>query len=195
MRNNQWPTREEWAEHQRAVYYDRFEDLDFDASLSAHASPTNVETLIFALQELWKAEGARMKLAAKAAGPLNQQPVETNTAHFQRWFGMTPEEQEIVSPVSESRCHRSNIKKAIKRLQNNRLPHSSDDLDWLLKDASVAKVLGPIHASYVAAREAAEEKRKQEILATPIDDVAWEKELQRRASIERGWSDNSSFIH
>jgi hypothetical protein len=40
---------------------------------------------------------------------------------------------------------------------------------------------------YHAAREAAEEKREREILATPIDDAAWEKELRRRADLDRTW--------
>ena len=49
--NFQWPTREKWAESQRAFYFDLFEDLDFDTRLSAFASPAEVEVLIFALQE------------------------------------------------------------------------------------------------------------------------------------------------
>lgn len=46
MKNYQWPTREKWAEDQRALYHDRMEDLDFDEGLSAYASPEELQSLI-----------------------------------------------------------------------------------------------------------------------------------------------------
>jgi hypothetical protein len=61
-------------------------------------------------------------------------------------------------------------------------------LDWLLDDANGARVLKPILLKFKTAHAAAEVKREQEILATPIDDEAWEEELQRRASIDQPWT-------
>jgi hypothetical protein len=193
MIDNQWPTREEWAESQRAFYFDQFQDLDYDGRLSAHASPTEVEALICALEGLWKAEGGRMRFAAKAGGLLNKQPGEGDTEYHRRYWEMTPEEQELTHPVNESRFRRASIRKTIKQLQNNCLAQACYEGEWLMKDASVAKVLGPILASHKAAHDAAEEKRRQEILATPIDDAAWEKELQRRGSYERRGSEPLSI--
>jgi hypothetical protein len=177
MENNQWPTREEWAESQRAFYYDRFEYLDFDARLSAFTSPTEVETLISALQELWKAEGAQLR-ALNIPRKLKQQRGESGASHFKRWMEMNTADQELMTDGATLKSARRCINKTIKVLRDNRVPY------WI-SGGGIGEILKPILARYEAARKAAEEKRKQEILATSIDDAAWEEELQRRADLDQ----------
>jgi len=186
-----WPTREEWAEQQRALYYDRFDCLDLDERLSVYASESEIETIIGALQSLWKAEGVHLR-ALNVPKELERQRGESLSAHLQRHeTAMTPVEQELFSSARELKFQRSAINEAIRHLRADEMPaFYSCDTAKVLKIPSIATLFDPVLVRYEAAKEAAEEKRRQEILATPIDDAAWERELQRRANLERnhpGW--------
>jgi hypothetical protein len=196
MKHNQWPTREEWAESQRAFYYDRFEDLDFDRQLSAHATTQEVDVAIRALRTLWKAKGVHLRELC-VPKELHQQRGESGHSYYARQKLMTSEEQDLLYNYFCHQGERRVINETIKALLDNEVPSQcryiersgfQDSRDYILEDAEVDKAWRTIAVRYVAAREAAEEKRRQEILATPIDDAAWEEELQRRADIDQPWS-------
>jgi hypothetical protein len=201
MKNFEWPTREEWAESQRAFYHDRFEDLEFDRQLSAYASDQEIDVAVRALRALWKVKGVRL-LALCVPKGFQQQRGETQRSYYVRINAMTSEERELLENYLCYQGERRRIKKIIKTLLDNEVPPQcrwvessgySECTDGIPEEAEVDKALGAIAVRYVGARAAAEEKRKQEILATPIDDAAWEKELQRRESIERHRSDPLSI--
>jgi hypothetical protein len=166
-------------------YYGMFENLDLGDFRCFEGSER--QSAIKALKDLWRSEGARMKEAAKVAGPLCKQPVETRIQWSNRWFSMTDEEQNIAYTVMEPQANRREINQAIKHIRDGKwlywIAHSELP-SWMPKDSEAAKVFQPILDRYKAAHEAGMEKRTQEILATPIDDQAWEAELKKRARCE-----------
>lgn len=185
QKEHQWRTREEWAKDRRAFYHDRFEELGLSPHLSAYASPEEIEALIAALRALWKSEGARLR-ALHVPTELSRQSKESYGAFWIR-LDETPGARDLLAAVDAHKDCRKFINETIKLLSKGDLPKWRQvEFRYLLEDAKVNAILGPIQARYDAAKEAATEKRKQEILATPIDDQAWDKELKRRASIERG---------
>jgi hypothetical protein len=103
---------------------------------------------------------------------------------------MSDTDQRIAAAIRESQELRRNLNQTIKLLQGGSLRPSEYCLRSIPKDKEVGEILGPIMARCEAAREAAIKKRELEILATPIDDEAWQAELHRRADFERrqpGW--------
>jgi hypothetical protein len=203
MIDNQWPTREEWAESQHTFYHDRFEDLDFDRQLSAHASAQEIDFAIRALRTLWKVKGAHQRDLC-VPKELQQQRGESGPSYYARQKTMTSEEQSLLYNYFCYQGERRVINRTIKALLDNEVPSQCrctersgfrDSTDLILEEVEVGKALSPIAIRYVAAREAAEEKRRQEILATPIDDAAWEGELQRRAGIQGCRSVTINLIH
>jgi hypothetical protein len=198
MKDIQWPTREEWAISQRAFYYDRFENLDFDRRLSAHATTHEIDAAIRALRTLWKVKGVHLRDLC-VPKELLQQRGESGHSHYARTKAMTPEEQDLLHHYFCHQGERRMINETIKALLDDEVPSQCrsiertgyrDSADLILEEVEVGKALRPIAVRYCAAREGAAEKRKQEILATPIDDAAWEEELQRRAGIHHFLSAN-----
>jgi hypothetical protein len=63
-----WPSREEWAVSQRALYYDKFEFLRVDDHLSSYATQNEIGAAVSALQTLWNAESVRSKPRRNLAG-------------------------------------------------------------------------------------------------------------------------------
>ena len=99
---------------------------------------------------------------------------------MQRFRARSEAEGELLGKAAGHRDCRQRINKTIQALNDNEWPY------WLAHfDSPIGKAIEPLISRYKAAREAAEEQRKREILATPIDDAAWAKELARRAEIEQ----------
>jgi hypothetical protein len=82
------------------------------------------------------------------------------------------------SEFREQWVDRKSINRGLKLIARGELP-------ILLDDYSGAKdLLAPFHARYEAAKAASWKRRKEEIAETPIDDAAWNAELQRRAWLD-----------
>jgi hypothetical protein len=173
--NYQWLSREEWATRQRTCYYDLFEDLPYPRNLDAYASPEEITAAIAILEQEWKTEGIKLRQANRTVGPLAQQSGETPSEHLKRYLAMSEQEQKLCGIASDHRWRRKEIREAIKELQSNTVPRNFQH-----------EAISVIQTRLEAARLAAEEKRTAEILATPIDDAAWEEELRWRAWIENG---------
>ena len=170
----EWPSREEWAKRRHTLYCDLFEDLPVSERPSDYASPQEIEEVINALRELWKAKGNKLHEAKRLAGPLARQRKEGLHAYYARRGAMSPAQEELADSVEILKGERHDINELIKELAQ----------DWVkfyrYHPPEADAILAPIRARYERARGAAEEVRKQEILATPIDDAAWQAELRRR---------------
>ena len=81
------------------------------------------------------------------------------------------------------RIQRSGINLAIKQLRNGSVPGYSGLIPWARLRALPA--LETILARYEAAVKAGDEKYIAECAARPVDDAAWQNELERRAEIDR----------
>jgi hypothetical protein len=173
-----WPSREEWARVQRTPYADLFDGLGFSRWAGDYAPPGEINAVVTELKELYADEGSKLRTAKLAAGPLIRQPGETKTAHIRRYFAMSETDRSRLFPVHTHEQRRQDINTAIKALRNDTLPaHRSWD--------GVEAILAPLESRWRAAHAAACEARRKEIQATPIDDAAWERELQHRAACER----------
>jgi hypothetical protein len=174
-----WPSREEWAKTERTPYADRFEDLGVSRCASDYATPSEIDAAITALKALYADEGRKLKAAKLAAGPLSRQPGETKLAHVRRYYSATTEGgRAALVPVYTHEERRQEINEAIKDLRNDTLPNHRS---W----AGVEDIIAPMENRWLAAHAAASEALRKEIEATPIDDAAWERELQRRASLAK----------
>jgi hypothetical protein len=175
-----WPTREEWKKQQRTPYYDLFEDLPVSKELKNYATPEEIAAAVAELKEIYRVEGCKMRDAKRLAGPLAQQPGETGRDYCGRVLAMADAEQQIAHEVGLHREVRRVINKTLRTMGEGYLPSGG----WIPEETRAP--LATIKARYDAALKAAEEVRPREIEATPIDDAAWEEELRRRASIEKG---------
>jgi hypothetical protein len=170
----QWRTREEWAKDRHAFHHDRFENLAIEFMLTDE----EVHLALQALRELWKAQGKRLR-ALKIPAAWRQQPGESQKAHHARINAMPQADQDLWRAQAEPRWMIDAINKATKALKEG----LAADL-VRIHDKEVKEILTPILGRYQEAKDVATKVRKQKILATPIDDAAWEKECQRRAEID-----------
>jgi len=175
-----WPTREQWAAIQRTAYYDYFEDLPRSNDIADYASPEETTAAIAALKAIWCDYGRRLKEAKQLAGPVLHR----------FYYDLSPDEQKLCNHVSLFKDRRAEINQVIKALREG---HYHYKFDSILKRAAdpehatpcqIDPVLVSIQSRYRAAYEveAAEIIRRAE--ARPIDDAAWERELQRRRDID-----------
>ena len=103
---------------------------------------------------------------------------------------MSAEERELVGVLHEPQWERQSINNAIGCLAGGGLPMRTRSG----ADSEVVKqaIRIPLQR-YEAGTGSSYKKREAEILATPIDDAAWEQELKRRAELAN--EDRSKFIH
>lgn len=154
-----WPTREEWAEHMRAPYYDKFEDLGVSGRLADYADEAAISAAIEKLDALWRDLGRQMREMADG------------------------DDKNVI------RNRRKVINLVLKDMRGGALPRRS----FICEDYGVPPgILEPFFAGYDAAHKAATEQRHREIAATPIDDGAWEQELQRRVYLDDYFGQTSS---
>jgi hypothetical protein len=173
-----WSSREEWAKRQRTVYADQDNPLPASSRLEDYASPYEIEEAITELKTHWKVCGREMAAAKAAAGSLAQQPHETALAFVQRYLTMDEASQDLAM-APENLCHeRKKINKAIRELRDGELPSG-----WRLVSSS-SPALGKIWDRWEAAAHAANNAWVEQVANTPIDDAAWEEELERRAELE-----------
>jgi hypothetical protein len=171
-----WPSREEWAIRQRTAYYDDAPSVS-DA-VAQYASPVEIEQVIADLKARWKGCGREMTTAKKAAGSLAKQPTETEIAYIQRYLTMTEAEQDLSQRPEDFRRERKLINEVIRKLRDG-------ELCWRAqKVSSVSPTL-----STILDRRHAEGKRifnewAERVANTPIDDAAWEQQLEWRKEME-----------
>jgi hypothetical protein len=171
-----WSSREEWAQRVRTVYAD--DGLRFGPStLSSYASADEIEQAIFELKCEWSRCGLQMRKAKKAAGPLAQQPGETPIAYVQRYYTMSEAEQDLSQQVEDFRRERKVINKVIRGLRDDELISEAHNLDR-------SATLTALKERWRVLWKQRHDEYVEMIANTPIDDAAWEEELQRRREIE-----------
>jgi hypothetical protein len=68
-------------------------------------------------------------------------------------------------------------------------------VDWVLqRENGDVPALAVIKKRYDAAKAAAEQKVHEDVAATPIDDAAWEEELQRRRGLDHYFNNPAARI-
>jgi hypothetical protein len=179
-----WCSRDEWAERTRSVYSDMTEGMDFGPSaVSSYASPEEIEQAIFELQCQWSRCGFEMRIAKKKAGPLAQQPGETGIAYYQRYCTMSEAEQDLSYAPERLRAERKAINKVIRGLRDDELvSEASQGIYRGIMECSEALIV--IRDRWDVLFKQDYDKFVEMIANRPIDDAAWEEELQRRRDLE-----------
>jgi hypothetical protein len=179
-RTYNWPSREEWAHCRQHPYWDSETGCPFadkySHRFSGYATPDEIAAAITALEGLWRQHGRRMRELKAKGSPLYRQPQEDESAYLHRVFAMSIAEMAIANEPDEMKRWRHYIKKWLIDLRADRFPFVRNCDGG---EAAVA-ILQPITQRYESARDAAEAAWKQETLLTPIDDAAWEAELEWR---------------
>jgi hypothetical protein len=171
-----WPSREEWAKNTRSCAGENPNPAS--QRLSEYASPAEVELMVGALKQSYRDLGRRLAEAKAAAGAGCRRPSETNKEYSRRRDLMSDHERSLVGEVVEAQRQRGRITQTLKLIARDELP--------LIWDEGGGRVeLATATARYEAASRAAEQAWRDEVAHRPIDDPAWEGELQRRARIER----------
>ena len=85
--------------------------------------------------------------------------------------------------AEDLRWKRRCINRGLKLIESGNLPFCLEDM------AGAQDLLAPFHARSEAAWDEFCKRTAEEIAQTPIDDEAWNRELERRAKIEEreGW--------
>jgi hypothetical protein len=100
------------------------------------------------------------------------------------------EDQEAFRAACRLRDERSAINYLLAAIRDNQIPNETRSSNVV--SGKAGELVAPFNARYRAAFEAARDAYFREYAAQhPADDVAWEKELQRRAAIECRWSERS----
>lgn len=95
--------------------------------------------------------------------------------HLGQSIPMNEEDRELAGESECLQANRSEINRVIKQLRDG-------SVSWNMRDK--LPLLDTIVARYEAAVEAGDEKFIAECAARPIDDAAWQKELERRAELD-----------
>jgi hypothetical protein len=118
-----------------------------------------------------------MAEAKRAAGSLAKQPNETELQYVQRYYAMPDASRELASRLEHLRHNRKLVNKVIRNFG-----WESSTVAAIYGD--VLPTLGEIIARWTEAHDQAYDRWVEEVANTPIDDAAWEEELERRAEIE-----------
>jgi hypothetical protein len=180
-----WSTREEWAYRIQHPYWDYETGCPFADKyghcLSDYATPHEVAVLTAELKSLYRELGRKLREAKLRAGLLLQQPGESNASWYERFRALSKADKERASAPLELQRDRRQINDLLKRIADDAIPHSTKfGTVW----GKAGELVAPFAQRYDAAFKAAHEQWEQECLQIPVDDAAWEKELQRREEIE-----------
>jgi|GEM_PF-1154856 hypothetical protein len=161
-----WPTREEWARNRTTLYADQAPGLDH--TLKAHASEAEIREAISALENLWRDLGRQMR------NPASKQP----RSHFLE-----------DTDYRECQFRRKAINRMLKEMRDGWLPVQGN------VDEALREMFAPFYVRQWKKRDADLEKAQREKAATPVDDAAWEKELEWRRKSEDDAAHPERFIH
>jgi hypothetical protein len=187
MKKRDWPTREQWAKHVRTLY---FSDVDNDdlASSDLHNYLTDedtVEAAISELQRAWSYCGQQLKHARQQllVQGIDWKPKPTRRDCFD-YFSLSAPQQALVTEASTWVERRHVLHATIKNFRCNLLDYVSNEF-LLDKIQHLTPIYARIKARYAAAQQAELQALEARIAQTPIDDAAWEEELQRRREFDR----------
>jgi hypothetical protein len=177
-----WASREEWARNRRTVYADEENPNPATRAMSAYASPAEIEAAITSMKSLALEQQRAERAANLALGPLGRQRGESRRAYDRRFCAMSREDQDIVVGSAAMPHHDAREVRQILReyLLIGAVPPQHNG--WY--PTPLSQIVG----RYKAAAKAADVKWHEEVAATPIDDAAWEQELERR----RKWDDDAA---
>jgi hypothetical protein len=185
-----WPSREEWARNRRAFYleHDRH-PCPATRRLPAYATTGEIAIVIAELKAMIREARRAEPASYNALGPLGRQRGENKRAYDGRFLAMSKKEQEIViaglAPVWPG-----DLTPVLKELQKDIVPSR-----WPVHGIGAPPLLDAIIARYQAAEHQADEAWRRIVKATPIDDAAWEEELERRRQSEDNAAHPERFIH
>ncbi len=177
----EWPSREEWAVGRRTFYADEVADaVHVSEKPEAYGSPEEVQAVLAEAKSLWAEMGRELKTLGPAISDAEWRRLwrEAGSREAKRALEGGGIGRRICLRYDRSRLNLD----IIKQLSKGWLPLGND-----FGFASVDKrlpVLAELQRRYRAAWDEALEAKEREYAARPIDDEAWEKELQRRANIE-----------
>jgi hypothetical protein len=181
-----WPIREQWAERRRTVYADMENPRPATRRLSAYATAEEIVAAIDAAKAFRRDCLRAQRAANRALGPLGRQKGESARAYDKRIMTMTKDERDIAWESLPS-WDQEKINGVLKELQNGVVPWR-----WI---SNKLPALDLIINRYEVAAKQADAAWHKEVAATPIDDAAWELELERRRQCEDDDAHPQRFIH
>jgi hypothetical protein len=191
----EWPSREQWAEQHQHPYPDWIEGGrcpyadKYSHRLSDYATSEEVAALTTALKNLYRDLGRKLQAANLCIKTSDQQQRgEGHAAWYRRFRELPPEDQESLIEAGHLRSQRSEINDLLARIRNNEIPNRTRCSNYVPEKPG--ELVAPINARYNAARKTAADAYDREYAAQhPADDAAWEKELRRRAAIDRQYEE------
>jgi hypothetical protein len=170
-----WPTREEWAkQHRSTAGWSKPNPAKKQASL--YATADEIAAIVTALKQSYNAHGRKLWEAKEACPDLVAQVEAARKAKEPlRW---SDEDRARYRPVYDAEDVRRTINAAVKVLTKH------DRVPYLWQEGRDLPELAELVSRYEAACEPADEAWRAEVAQRPIDDAAWEKELQRRRCID-----------
>jgi hypothetical protein len=171
-----WPSREEWADRRRHPYWDCETGCPFDDKfkhrLSDYATREEITALVTALNNLYRDKGRELRVA-------NQRAKERGLPKESRSWELQEE--------------RHSINKTLAHIRED---GSASFLSPRVRDFAEAKaLLEPFQERYDAAYKAAEAQWERECEQIPVDDAAWEQELERRRQLDDYFAHPEKRIH
>ena len=191
MTGHTWPTRDEWAYRRKHPYLDGDVVAPVTRAIAAYASPQEISETMAKLNALQRTLFRTMRAIKREAGSLLRQPKETSLHYVTRCLAMPESERAPLTAYDRARWHRQDVRRALQAiLQEQTLPlevaHHSEEL---------VAILGPLVQRWSVASRAEHDRCTKEIAdRTPIDDAAWQRELERRAGFDRGYGRTSKHI-
>jgi hypothetical protein len=184
----EWPTREQWATQCQRPYWDEGDRCPYDDNyshqLSDYATPEEIVTLTTTLKDLYRELGRKLRAENLRIKPFGQQPGEGQVVWYRRFRQLSAEDQEAFHAAGNLRFERAGINDLLTRIRNNEIPNETRCSNYV--PGKAGELVAPFNERYDAAFQAARDAYFQEYAAQhPADDAAWERELQRRAAIDR----------
>ena len=178
-----WPSREDWAHNERTFYVDIEDSVRDGVSQQAadYATPDEIETAAKAMLTLRNQLLRDLRQAKQEAGDALDRPGEDVVEYQHRYYRLTDEQQAQVGKVQTIEDRRKNLFQAAKALRGGHLPGAY----YLHHAGELPPDADAITARYGAAVDAKVDEVRQRIETAPIDDDAWQEELERRAEVRR----------
>ena len=168
-----WPSREEWAEGRRTPYSDNCPRAS--ETLSLYATPDEVQAIITGLKRSYSASGHQMRQMKTAYPDLITRLCDSRGCGG--FLRLSDDEQKCVEPFMHARWNRKEINRALKMIAKDDLPMCEEDGGHLPEFAEVLARYEKANAAVVAAWQ-------EKIAQSPIDDAAWEAELDWRRRVD-----------
>jgi hypothetical protein len=187
-----WPTRDEWAYSRQHPYWNWNSGCPFlhkfKHRLSDYATQEEIAGVIAAVKAA-RLQARRAEFEAhQSLGPLGRQKGESERAYGRRFSTMSHENQNTILDRLPFSPYPHEITEALKILQCDNIPRRLPFIEKL-------PTLFAIIARYEAAFEAAQAEWQRGCEQTPIDDAAWERELERRRKMEEKWRNDALAVH